>query len=111
MPPEHSQKCLLTANSIFVVAYDYDTKSIFALPIKNVKDKTTMESFNKVFTKLTEKGHNPTFNVTDNQAVTPLKKYLCTKKCRWQFVEPANHRVNAANCAIQTFNNHFICSL
>ena len=79
MPPEHSQKCLLTSNSIFVVAYDYDTKSIFALPITNVKDKTTMESFNKVFTKLTEKGHNPTFNVTYNQAVTPLKNISAQK--------------------------------
>ena len=61
-------------------AYDYDTNFIFALPIANVQDKTIIEAFDKVFTELTGKGHKPTFNVTDNQAVTPLKKYLCSKK-------------------------------
>ena len=49
--------------------------------------------------------------VTDNQAVTPLKKYLRANNCRWQFVEPANHRVNADKRAIQTFKNHFIGGL
>ena len=60
---------------------------------------------------MTEKGHKLTLNVTDNQAVTPLKKYLRSKNCRWQFVEPANHRVNAAERAIQMFKNHFISGL
>ena len=93
------------------VAYDYDTNYIFALPIANVQEKTIIKEFDKIFTKLTEKGHKPTFNVTDNQAVTPLQKYLRAKNCRWQFLEPANHRVNSAERAIQTFKNHFISGL
>ena len=95
----------------FFVAYDYDTNYIFALPIANVQDKTIIESFDKIFTELIEKVQKPTFNVTDNQAVTPLKKYLRAQNCRWQFVEPANHRVNADERAIQTFKNHFISGL
>ena len=67
--------------------------------------------YDKIFTELREKGHRPTFNVTDNQVVTPLKKYLRAQNCRWQFVEPANHRVNADKRAIQTFKNHFISGL
>ena len=31
--------------------------------------------------------------------------------CKWQIVEPPNHRVNAAEHAIQTFKNHFISEL
>ena len=89
----------------FFVAYDYDTNYIFALPIANVQDKTIIEAFDKIFTELTEKGHKPRLNATDNQAVTPLKKYLCAQNCRWKFVEPANHRVNAAERTIQTFKN------
>ena len=61
------------------VAYDYDINYIFALPIANVQDKTIIKAFYKVFTKLTEKGHKPTCNVTGNQAVTPLKK-ISTQK-------------------------------
>eukprot|EP00804_Cyclotella_cryptica_P013523 CCRYP_017243-RA/>CCRYP_017243-RA protein AED:0.41 eAED:0.30 QI:0/0/0/1/1/1/5/0/1642 len=60
---------------------------------------------------LKTKGYKPTFNVTDNQATTPIKSYLNTEDCKWQFVEPHNHRVNAAERAIQTFKNHFISGL
>ena len=101
----------LDGKQYFFVAYDYNTNYIFALPIANVQDKTFIKAFDKIFTKLTEKGHKPTFNVTENQAVTPVEKYLCAKNCRWQSVEPANHRVNAAKRAIQTFKNHFISGL
>ena len=63
----------LDGKQYFFVGYDYDTDYIFALPIANVQDKTIIEAFDMIFTKLTVKGHNPTFNVTDNQAVTHLK--------------------------------------
>ena len=95
----------------FFVAYDYDTNYIFALPIKNLKDDTIVAAFEEVFTTLTDKGHRPTFNVSDNQASAPIKKFLQKENCRWQFVEPTNHRVNAAERAIQTFKNHFISGL
>jgi hypothetical protein len=55
-----------------------------------------------------ENGHKPRLNVTDNQAVRSLKAFLKTKECKWQFVELHNHRVNAAERAIQTFKNHLI---
>ena len=38
--------------------------------------------------------------------------YITLKKdCKWQFVQPSNHRVNAAERVIQTFKNHFISGL
>eukprot|EP00804_Cyclotella_cryptica_P022286 CCRYP_018107-RA/>CCRYP_018107-RA protein AED:0.34 eAED:0.44 QI:0/0/0/1/0/0/3/0/606 len=70
-----------------------------------------MTAFDHVFQDLKAKGYKPTFNVTDNQATTPIKAYLGTEDCNWQFVEPNNHRASAAEHAIQTFKNHFISGL
>ena len=37
--------------------------------------------------------------------------FLKTKGCKWEFVKPSNHRVDAAEQVIQTFKNHFISGL
>jgi hypothetical protein len=47
----------------------------------------------------------------DNQANTVMKQYLTNKGCANMLVEPHNHRVNAAERAIQTFKAHFISAL
>ncbi len=47
----------------------------------------------------------------DNQASTTIKKYLTLKQCDQMLVKPHNHRVNAAEQAIQTFKAHFISAL
>jgi hypothetical protein len=47
----------------------------------------------------------------DNQANEVIKKYLTLKNCENMLVEPHNHRVNAADRAIQTFKAHFISAL
>ena len=101
----------LDGNQYYFIAYDYDTNYIFAIPIKDVKDATLVAACEEVFNTLKEKGYKPTLNITDNQAVRPLKEYLKSEECAWQFVEPANHRVNTAERAIQTFKNHFISGL
>ena len=56
-------------------------------------------------------GQNPTLNVTDNEASKAVQKYIKSKNVDWQLVEPDNHRVNAAERAIQTFKNHFLAGL
>jgi hypothetical protein len=50
-------------------------------------------------------------NVMDNQATKFIKKFLTKKECDLQVVEPHNHRVNAAERAIQTFKDAFIATL
>ena len=70
-----------------------------------------MEAFKEFFRKLKDKGHKPTFNLTDNQATKPIKAFLKTERCDWQSVEPTNHHVNAEESSIQTFKNHFISVL
>jgi len=50
-------------------------------------------------------------NIMDNQATKYIKKFLIKKECDLQVVEPHNHRVNAAERAIQTFKDAFIVAL
>lgn len=64
-----------------------------------------------MFTELSDKGHQITFNIFNNQAIAPSKKFLQQENCLWQFVELTNHRVNAVEHAMQTFKNHFISGL
>ena len=47
----------------------------------------------------------------DNQATKYIKKFLTENDCKLQVVEPHNHRVNAAERAIQTFKAAFIAAL
>eukprot|EP00804_Cyclotella_cryptica_P015310 CCRYP_005417-RA/>CCRYP_005417-RA protein AED:0.07 eAED:0.07 QI:0/-1/0/1/-1/1/1/0/1190 len=101
----------LEGNQYYLVAYAYDPNYIYAIPLRNLRDESIMTAFEHVFQDLKTKGYKPTFNVTDNQATTPIKTYSNTEDCKWQFVEPHNHRVNAAERAIQTFKNHFISGL
>ncbi len=47
----------------------------------------------------------------DNQATKHIKKFLTKNECKLQLVEPHNHRVNAAERAVQTFKDTFIAAL
>eukprot|EP00804_Cyclotella_cryptica_P024014 CCRYP_020050-RA/>CCRYP_020050-RA protein AED:0.24 eAED:0.19 QI:0/0/0/0.8/0.25/0/5/0/1018 len=94
----------LEGNQYYFVVYAYDPNYIYATPLRNLRDVSIMTAFNDIFQDLKSK-------VTDNQATTPIKAYLNTEDCKWQFVEPNNHRVNAAERAIQTFMNHFVSGL
>eukprot|EP00804_Cyclotella_cryptica_P029536 CCRYP_020583-RA/>CCRYP_020583-RA protein AED:0.35 eAED:0.26 QI:0/-1/0/1/-1/1/1/0/1386 len=101
----------LEGNQYYFIAYAYDLNYIFAIPIPNLRDETILKAFDEVFQTLKSKGFKPAFNVTDNQAAVPIKTYLNQEQTSWQFVEPNNHRVNAAERAIQTYKNHFISGL
>ena len=101
----------LEGKQYYIVAYDYNNNYIDAASVSDLKDAIIVEIVKDIFEKMEGKGHRPCFNVTDNQAVKPLKTYLKSKDCKWQFIEPHNHRVNAAEQAIQTFKNHIISGL
>jgi hypothetical protein len=101
----------LEGNQYFLVAYDYTINAILVRPVKDLESATIVTAFDSIFQELKTKGFKPQLNITDNQAVAALKDYLHNEQCEWQFVEPNNHRVNAAERAIQTFKTHFISGL
>ncbi len=63
------------------------------------------------FNNLTSKGYKPKINIMDNQATKHSKAFLTEQQCQLQLVEPHNHRLNAAERAIQTFKDAFIAAL
>ena len=97
----------LDGHQYYIVAYHYNNNIIEVQEVSDLKDETIVETVQKIFDKMEENGHKPLLNVTDNQAVRPLEAFLKTKECKWQFVEPHNHRVYATERAIQTLKSPY----
>ena len=95
----------------FLVVYHYEANAILATPISALDDKSIFNAYKKTFDELTQKGFKPKLNVMDNQATRYIKTFLTEQECELQLVEPHNHRVNAAERAIQTFKDAFISAL
>jgi hypothetical protein len=91
--------------------YHYKTNAILATPIANLDDKSVLAAYKTNFEMLEAKGYKPKVNMMDNQATQLIKQFLTKKGCKLQLVEPHNHRVNAAERAIQTFKGAFIATL
>ena len=101
----------LDGSVCFFVLYHYETNAILATPIAGLDDKSIFNAYKTHFEMLESKGYKPKVNVMDNQATKFIKKFLTEKECKLQLVEPHNHRVNAAERAIQTFKDAFIATL
>jgi hypothetical protein len=101
----------LKGNVCFLVVYHYKTNPILALPIKGFSNNILFAAYQQQYNMLEAKGYNIKLNVMDNQATKVIKKFLDKNECNLLLVEPHNHQVNAAKCAIQTFKAHFISAL
>ena len=95
----------------FLVLYHYEANAILATPIAGLDDKSIFKAYKANFDDLTARGFKPKLNVMDNQATKHIKQFLTAEDCKLQLVEPHNHRVNAAERAIQTFKDAFISAL
>ncbi len=101
----------LDGNVCFFVMFHYETNAIFATPIPGLDSENILNAYKKNIEYLVSKGYTPKINVMYNQAIKAIKLYLTPQQCCLQLVEPGNHRVNAAEQAIQTFKNGFIGAL
>jgi hypothetical protein len=63
------------------------------------------------FDELVSEGFKPKLNIMDNQAMKYIEKILAEEECKLQLIKPHSHRVNTAECAIQTFKDAFIAAL
>jgi hypothetical protein len=95
----------------FLVMYHYKTNAIMGTPIASLDDVSIFNVYKLNFNKLTPKGYRPRLNVMDNQATKQIKKFLTKEECKLQLIKTHNHRVNAAERAIQTFKDAFIAAL
>ena len=96
---------LLDGNICFFVVYHYKTNTILITPIMGLDSERILESYKSNFKYLVSKGFKPKVNMMDNQATKATTAYLTPQQVTLQLVEPHNHRVNAAERAIQTFKN------
>ena len=101
----------LEGNVCFLVVYHYETNAILALPISGFSDEVIFQAYKDIYEMIESKGFVIRFNVMDNQASKVIKQFLTPKQCELMLVEPNNHRVNAAERAIQTFKDHFVSAL
>jgi hypothetical protein len=95
---------------IFIL-YQYESNAILGTPIAGLDNISIFKAYKKQFENLAAKGFKPKLNVMDNQATKHIKKFLNNNECKLQLVELHNHRVNAAERAIQTFKDAFFPAL
>ena len=93
------------------VAYDYRSNAILVRPLKDQTDKSLLEAFEDVYEYLTTRGFKPRLNVMDNQCSKTIQKFIDSSKAKIQLVNPDDHRVNAAERAIQTWKNHWLAGM
>lgn len=60
---------------------------------------------------LTKRGFQPKLNVMDNQCSKTIQTFIKKNGAKIQLVNPDDHRVNAAERAIQTWKNHWLSGL
>jgi hypothetical protein len=95
----------------FLVIYHYEANAIMAMPIAGLDDQSNFNTYKANFNKLAHKGFKPKLNIMDNQATKHIKQFHTEEECKLQLVESHNHRINAVECAIQTFKDAFISTL
>jgi hypothetical protein len=101
----------LDGSVCFFVPCHYRSNSNLADPIKGLDDNTLFEAYKIQFDELTKRGFKLKLNVMDDQATNYINQFLDKINCKLQLVEPHNHRVNATECAIQTFKDAFFVTL
>eukprot|EP00804_Cyclotella_cryptica_P013964 CCRYP_002495-RA/>CCRYP_002495-RA protein AED:0.17 eAED:0.08 QI:0/0/0/1/1/1/3/0/1003 len=92
-------------------AYEYRSNAILARPLKDQTDKSLTNAFREVYEYLTDRGFQPKLNAMDNQCSKAVEKYIRSTKADIQLVNPDDHRVNAAERAIQTWKEHWLSGM
>jgi hypothetical protein len=75
--------------------------------MKNKTDSSIIKAYVILWAQLMASGKvKPTMRLLDNEASAAFKTEI-KKNCKYQLVLPDNHIMNIAECAKQTFKNHF----
>jgi len=93
------------------VAHVYDLNAIIVCAMPSCTDASMVTAFREVITTLKTGGYHPALNVMDNECLAAVEKYIRSEQINIQLIPPHNHRVNAAERAIATFEEHFIAAL
>ena len=100
----HGKKCQF-------VGYEYQSNAILVQALRDQTDNSLQEAFEDVYFYLASKGFKPKFNIMDYQCSRRIQKYITSQGTDIQLVNPDDHRINAAERAIQTWKNHYVAGL
>ena len=99
-------------NQYIFLTYVYNANAILVRPMKSRAKEEQLEKFKEIYDYLKRKKFSPILHVMDNNKCNKLIQYhIQNSHVTLQLVGPNQHRVNAAERAIQTFKNHFITGL
>ena len=73
----------------------------------NMNAESHVAAYKEIYDCLKQKGFTPTLNVLDDQCSKLLKTWIIDEKRVSNMWNQKNHRVNAAERAIQTFKTIF----
>ena len=68
--------------------------------MKNREKGSAIEAFKSIYNYLTERNFKPKLHVMDNEISKDIENYIIDQQTKNQFIEPHQHRVNAAERAI-----------
>jgi hypothetical protein len=89
----------------------YNLNAIIVRPMPSCTNALFITAFFKVFGILCACDYQPALTVMDNECSKAVEKHIRANKMDIQLVLPHNHRVNAAERAIETFKEHFAAAL
>ena len=98
-------------NQYIFLTYVYDANAIIVRPMKNRTKEEQLRVFHDVYDYLKHRRFEPCLHIMDNECSKTIQDFIARNKTSLQLVEPHQHRVNAAERAIQTFKNHFVAGL
>ena len=90
-----------------MIEYHHNANHIRAIPIKNRKEATITEAWEKLYTDFKKAGLAPQTYVLDNEKSKDLLDSFADQKIQYQLVLLYKHRTNHMERAIQTFKSHF----
>ena len=102
---------IIKRHTICICGLCIPVNAILVWPMTNKEAGTYVETNMKIYEYLKQRGFKPTLNVLDNECSKTLKEWILSDQMTIQFVEPENHRVNAAETAIKATKYHILAGL
>jgi hypothetical protein len=98
-------------NKYIMILYEYGSNAILAQPIKDRTAPELLKAFQFMEQELAARGLKPKLMRLDNEASKLLETYLHQQDITFKLVPPYSHRLNSAERAIRSFNDHLIAGL
>ena len=98
-------------NNYIFLLYDYDSNSIHVRAIPSRHAHHILAAYQDIFNMLVTRGRRPLLHYMDNECSKMIVDFMKIEKTEYQKTPPGMHRINAAERAIRTFQNHFIATM